>query len=293
MPLGKAAAENALRLDPDLALGHTILGIVHAAYEFDWERAEHSFQQAIELQPGLALAYQMRARSLLAQSRPDEAIAALDRALSLNAFDATLRATAILAYSVTGDYPAAMQSYVLGVEISPKSSFVHISMGLAHLAAGESEKAISAFRIACAVPAADRSYIALAALGNALARSGDRGGAEALLKEVSAAPWTNSLPLSILHLGLGNTIEALRWLDRAIEDRDSHVIFTPVDPRFADWRGNPRFESLLARMSLSPSLRICVLDLKIVKWDRVAAPKPVHSSEPVELLVGRAMEASR
>jgi hypothetical protein len=52
MPLGKAAAEKALHLDPDLALGHAVLGGFQAVLDWNWAEAERSFHRAVEAGAG-------------------------------------------------------------------------------------------------------------------------------------------------------------------------------------------------------------------------------------------------
>ena len=55
-PLMRAAAIEALRLDPMLAEAHIARGWVHAR-EFEWAEAERAFRRAIELNRGLIISY--------------------------------------------------------------------------------------------------------------------------------------------------------------------------------------------------------------------------------------------
>jgi serine/threonine-protein kinase len=48
----KAAAYQALTLDPDLPQAHAALGLIAYVYDWDWEAAERHFLKAIELDPG-------------------------------------------------------------------------------------------------------------------------------------------------------------------------------------------------------------------------------------------------
>ena len=47
----------------------------------------------------------------------------------------------------------------------------------------------------------------------------------------------------------GNQAEALRWLERAAEERSHSIAFLTVDPALAPLRGSPRFEALVALRS--------------------------------------------
>src|SRR5438477_481421 len=52
----RAAAEQAIRLDPLLAEAHQALGMIYAR-DGQWAQSEKSFRRAIELDPGDSLAY--------------------------------------------------------------------------------------------------------------------------------------------------------------------------------------------------------------------------------------------
>jgi tetratricopeptide (TPR) repeat protein len=248
LPLAKAAAENALRLDAGLALGHAILGAVEAVLEWNWEEADRRFRRAIALQPSLAFAHQLQATTcFLREKCLPEAISAIERALSLNPFDAMLRATATHIYSVAGNYRAALDNYALGVEVNPKVFLLYIAMGLAHQIRGHLDKALDAFRTACDL--SNRAPLPVAALGNALAQSGDRAGAEALLDEVLSTRPPNALAVAVLYVGLGEPDECLRWLDKAMADRIPYLVLVPADPRFSRLQGNARFEKFLTYLN--------------------------------------------
>ncbi|MCH8021398.1 protein kinase, partial [candidate division KSB1 bacterium] len=50
-PKAKAAALKALEIDPDMAEAHNALGAVESSYEWNWAKAEKSFQHSIALNP--------------------------------------------------------------------------------------------------------------------------------------------------------------------------------------------------------------------------------------------------
>ena len=55
-PRARAAALEALRLDPRLAQAHLWLGVVHFLYDWDWAAAEARFRRALQLDPREAIA---------------------------------------------------------------------------------------------------------------------------------------------------------------------------------------------------------------------------------------------
>lgn len=52
------------------------------------------------------------------------------------------------------------------------------------------------------------------------------------------------------HAGLGETGEALDWLEQAFDERDPSLVWLKVHPRFDALRRELRFEALLARLRL-------------------------------------------
>ena len=62
---------------------------------------------------------------------------------------------------------------------------------------------------------------------------------------VSPSSW------AVAHLGLGDRDQALTWLERAVEDHSSLVVWMKVEPMFDPVRDDPRFEALLKTVGLS------------------------------------------
>jgi hypothetical protein len=59
--------------------------------------------------------------------------------------------------------------------------------------------------------------------------------------------------MALVHAGLREREKALEWLERALEVRDVHLCFPPVDPKWDAFRGDPRFQALLKRCGFSES----------------------------------------
>ena len=55
---------------------------------------------------------------------------------------------------------------------------------------------------------------------------------------------------ALVYQGLGDSNEALRWLERAYDERDVHMVFLGVDPKWDPLREDPRFIRLVKRMKL-------------------------------------------
>ncbi len=53
-----------------------------------------------------------------------------------------------------------------------------------------------------------------------------------------------------IHMALGETDSAFEWLDRAVEERELHVLDLPCKPIWDGLRSDPRFTALLRKMHL-------------------------------------------
>jgi hypothetical protein len=53
----------------------------------------------------------------------------------------------------------------------------------------------------------------------------------------------------VIYGGLGELDQAFEWLDRAYEEQDWFLVWLEVDPMYDPLRGDPRFATLLDRMS--------------------------------------------
>ena len=55
--------------------------------------------------------------------------------------------------------------------------------------------------------------------------------------------------MAVAHAGLGQRDEAFRWLENAVEQRDSGVVYTKINSGLDSLRDDPRFDELLERLN--------------------------------------------
>jgi predicted Zn-dependent protease len=84
-----------------------------------------------------------------------------------------------------------------------------------------------------------------------LGRSGKRDEAAAALEELlrlSARRYVSPHSIATVYIGLGQSTEALEWLNRAADERSNWIIFLNVDPVFDPLRDDPRFRNITDRL---------------------------------------------
>ena len=90
-------------------------------------------------------------------------------------------------------------------------------------------------------------------MGYALASSGRETEARALFRELlvhSESQYVPATDFAVLAVGLGDTEEALNWLDKAYDERSTFLIYIAHDALFDPLRTEPRFQNLVHRIGL-------------------------------------------
>lgn len=91
----------------------------------------------------------------------------------------------------------------------------------------------------------------LGALGQACALAGREGDARRLLQELTQLSQQRYVPctaVAIIHLGLAEIEQALRWLERGCAQHELPVSGLKVHPVYDPLRTEPAFQSLLERI---------------------------------------------
>lgn len=243
----RAAATEAVRLDPMLADAHAALGWVHAR-EFQWAEAERAFRRAIELSPGLIFAYtsfsfctlqplgrlgdaeqllreaarrdpfdndvqRALARVLLQAHRPSEAIAVLDRLRHLDSDLPKVDNLLGRALALDGRLEEALPFLERRREhlLDPKSG-VHPWVAFAYV------------------------------------KLGRRAEAERLARENDRLPFRRA----IINAALGDRDRMFDGLQEMAAQEPQRLVILLRAPEFAPYRQDERFKRLLRLVNLDP-----------------------------------------
>jgi tetratricopeptide (TPR) repeat protein len=96
----------------------------------------------------------------------------------------------------------------------------------------------------------------LGELARAFALSGDLDAARRALGELTATAATRYVEADLfarVHDALGDRSEALRWLERGVEERGAKMTLLGVDPQFDRLRDDPRFQAIVTQLRLPAS----------------------------------------
>lgn len=252
----KAEVQRALDLDPTSAEAHYVRGNILMYYDWDFPAAESELREAIRLEPGNATAHQWLAQYFMIEKRLSEAQAETDIALELDPVSPIFTTTRAEAFYYGYNFDAAIAQAKLTLEQYPNSLLGEFWLASAYREKKMYPEAIQHFRRAGSL--APNNPALLMELGHALAVSGDKPAALAVLADLQALAKLRYVPVAYyagIYLGLGDKEQTFMWLDRAVKERDDRVIYLAVEPMADPIRSDPRFQALLTRIHLNPPKR--------------------------------------
>jgi TolB-like protein/Flp pilus assembly protein TadD len=240
-----AAAKRAVALNPNSGEAYAALGLVEMNYGKDWAAAGRDLEKGIALSPSDSLAEMQYSIYLDAMGRPDEAVAAMRRAVQLDprSFLMNRHLGAVLYFA--RHYDEALSSLNRAIELEPeRSSYARpwITRSYEMLRRPDQAENSDLLGLAVQIPA-DK----LAPLHLAFEK---RGWKVYLAKrtELIAKQPANGCALYEVGEGyvlLGNADRAFPWLARGVEAGCYWADSLPVDPILDGIRNDPRFPGLL------------------------------------------------
>jgi len=247
-PSARRAADKALSIDPDLAAAHSALGHIMLMYEHDVDAASREYARAMQLDASLALTYHRRGLMYAMQGDIDRAVAESQHAQQLEPLWLAPRTAEAnhLYYARRYDDSVRLIEQILALDERADGARGLLIRNL--IAKGDYDRAIAEYdRRPMQVPGSN------AFRAQALALSGRR--AEALaeldrLLELSKQRHVAAYDIALIHAALADTENTFLWLERAMEDRSTQIVFLAQEPMFDALHADPRFVSLVQRVGI-------------------------------------------
>jgi serine/threonine protein kinase/tetratricopeptide (TPR) repeat protein len=245
-PRARAAAEQALKLDPSLSDAYTVLGFVQSSYDWNWSGAEELYQRALELNPGSSDAHLGYAMTGLAPAgRLDEALVHMQKSVELDPLSAVVNMAQGHLYLFRREQEQAIRQYQHTIEIDPTFPEARMNLGFIYIMKGDTKQAAAAFQ---GLP---DTRLDLEVLSHILGgRRGEALGALERLEELSGVHYVSAVDLAALNLLVGRKQHALDLLEQGFQDRATDMMFLKVSPVYDPIRLEPRFQELLRKMNL-------------------------------------------
>jgi len=243
------AADRAVALAPDLPDGYGARGFVRAGILWDWPGVKSDFERSLALNPRQPDTLRRYGTWYLgATGRIQEGIAALQSATDREPLYVYAWTDLALLHLKLGQTQAAGTALARALEIDPDNRLALRHLAVKNLLEGKAQESLSA---------AQRNPEPLWRMaGMALAYHdlGKDAESRAALDElVRTQGHGAAFQIAEVHAWRGEADQAMAWLERAFEARDSGLALeVKGDPLLRSVRQDPRYASLLSRMNLSP-----------------------------------------
>lgn len=242
-----AAARRAIELAPELGEAHSTLGFILFQGRLDARAAREPFERSATLGAGESTVMARFAQYCARMGRDPEAVSAMQRALALDPLNPLIhRAVGSIEYAARR-YEASIPALRRALDMNPRMSRAHASLGDALLNLGRIGEARAEYLLE---PSAD---FRLAGLAIAEQRAGDPAKARSTLDEMVATQGDRVLYQQAQVLAQFGEIEAaLSRLEQARGLGDAGLIYARNDPFLDPLRGDPRMQRLLADIGFEP-----------------------------------------
>ena len=249
--IARDSANRALAIDPDDGDALVVVGEARRVLDRDPAGARAAFEKALALNPSAEAAHRYYAWFLGVRQAGPDAVAAADRAFSLDPLCIVMQTSAADIRYFARDFDGALARSRHALAMEPDSDRAMRSAAAVLVQLGRGEEAVAAFD---AAPERALSTAALAVKGCALAASGNVDRARAMARRLERAGKDRVVSpyyFAALHSALGDREAALTQLERACACGDPWLDAVGVDPRFAALQGDDRLRALRARLRLT------------------------------------------
>ncbi|HXW37996.1 MAG TPA: adenylate/guanylate cyclase domain-containing protein [Nitrososphaerales archaeon] len=245
-------ANKAIELDESLAEAHLAMVLVHERnLEFDASRKE--IKKALEINPNSLNAHQFAAVDFVSRRQFEKANAEVQWMLDLDPLSlATLNTGATVLLS-GGNAERALELFQKAVSLDPRNSFARGNIGWTYVELGRYEEAVD--QIKKSIEMEKRANPdAFPDLVLALTKAGRRDEAKEIVAELVRSyeqRGTDPLPVARAYAGLGETTEALRWLEKCYSEHSPGLRWVNVDINNHGFREDPRFQAFVKKLGLT------------------------------------------
>ena len=241
--LARDAATRSLALEPDLAVGHALLGRIQATYDLDLSSAEVSYRRALDLAPGSSDVLDGASVLYYKLGRLDEALELGRRVLVQDPLSAAYWHNLGLTSHAAGILVESEKAFRRAIEIAPQRFVSAALLALVFMDQGRTDEALEQ---AMREPDEFWRLWSLAIIHHAAGHETESD--EELQKMIEVHAASNDYQIAEVYAMRGKIDNAFEWLERAIVDRDAGITHAKVNPRFRPLHGDPRWAAILKKI---------------------------------------------
>jgi TolB-like protein/Tfp pilus assembly protein PilF len=233
----------ALGLDPNLAISHLQLSELHRAADMDWPAADRELKLAQALAPNDADVLFISAVQSLNLGSWENALKYLNACLAQDPLSPNAYMTLSLVQLRLGQMADSEAAIRRTLQISPTFVPAHYMLGLALLARNQPGEALAEM--------SKESQVVTRLGGSAMAyfALGRRSDSDMVLAQMLKSHATRPFFISSVYAFRGELDEAIKWLDRAYEQKDPALLLFKSQLMFDKLEGDPRYKAFLKKMN--------------------------------------------
>lgn len=245
----RSFAQEALKLDGNLAEVYVSLGLVYIFVDWNLKEARKTFRKALTLKPGDANVHHAHYVYLTAAGRLDDAVEEMQLAVQLDPLSLPINHSLANAYLCAKKYEEALDQTNKTLELDQNFRSVWETKGWAHFLLGERKKAIDSFLKFQKLTGDPLKGIT--GLGYVYAQTGQQDKAlECLRKLDERSKRDKEVSLFIdyfsIYAGLEEYDKAFYYLGKSIEEGNVGF-FVKTHPVAEKLRKDPRFDEYLSK----------------------------------------------
>jgi tetratricopeptide (TPR) repeat protein len=240
-----------LALDENSAILHSTLGMLRM-FQWRWTESELAHRRAISLEPANAFPHQCYPILCSFLGRHDEAVFHAAKAVELDPLDLMTNFRLVQANCYARHYDEAVRAGRIAIELTPDSPYTYFYLALSLAALGSKEEAWEMAsmgrKLAGGMPLGEGYFGYLAGvLGHTVEAC--RVVDELLARREKG--YVPALPIARTYIGLGETADAVRWMETALAERDPFLGSLMVFPGYDSICDQARFKRLAQELELS------------------------------------------
>ncbi|MGA8041794.1 MAG: winged helix-turn-helix domain-containing protein [Terracidiphilus sp.] len=247
MPEAHAAALRAIKLDPNNGEAYTELGSIQTIYHWDWTAAEQNLRRGISLNPNDSIAEFKYAVYLDAVGRPQDAVAAMRRALRLDPLSFLINRRLAATLYLARDYDGALAQLQRAAEMEHLPGSIDNYVSLVYEQKGQRDQAVQYDLSALGEkrpPIDTRSLLAVYQQHGWRAYWSARS---RVLLTTSAEPCTG-YEIGVDDVRVNELDRAFESFNHAVDHHCFYMALIRVDPLLDPVRHDPRYATLLTRI---------------------------------------------
>jgi TolB-like protein/DNA-binding winged helix-turn-helix (wHTH) protein len=250
----RAAAEQALRLDPSNPEAHVYLADALLTIDYDWKGAQAEIQKALDLNANDPMAHEWNGTFLSVQNKPEPALEEMRKAVELDPLNADRKVFLAGLLQKVGRREEAEEQLKAALELDPASVPAHYSLICLYTTWGRQSEAISEssalFFLEGNPEAAENIRTVYRKSGFEAAKRFGLKAELASLTRLRQQRYVSAFSFAAIHARLGDKDEAIQWLQKSYVARDVELPCLPTrtDGTFASIQNDPRVVAIVEKI---------------------------------------------